>query len=588
MDRYSCVEDPKEETTLLGLHREKTAVLHSDPHNPLRHLDRGLVHEELGFSDLAAADAYRALALFETVIDPEFSEYHAKARDVSLLTDDKLVQDRAKIEDGDGEEEGSFIPTSMADYEENIGHVYRLLVRSLVKCGCMKDAYEFCIQGVDLPDGRLKEDEALKEQLRKIKESAVCTKRRATQDETVDPDVPGFEPGLLQSQGFAQRVLYPWNNHEPERKSPETLELLNKMLSEVSTKCEVRAVELPALHSPVVDGQDSKQGKCSQKQESEQEISIQLGLFAKEDIAPGETILRESSFLTATNRLHDDFCDACNGPLPDLSSESSAVACEDCDDVIFCSSTCADAAQDIYHGAICGHDGLVSIGKSTSDPKDKADYLYFLLLVRAIAMAATQQINPLDLPEVKYIWGDFHPWSAEICQTPSSSLPAGSTLPFSFQLNILQPMRLLEEMEIDPFSFLHLYDTWILNSLYAKFRGTASGRLSTWDGGPEVCAVHPLWCLANHSCDPNVRWEWGGEITFVAREDERRVKWKPVDGDSEEVKTSSSGGIREGEEILNHYCDIGLGVKDRREWAMGALGGACLCERCVFEAGEKS
>jgi hypothetical protein len=27
-----------------------------------------------------------------------------------------------------------------------------------------------------------------------------------------------------------------------------------------------------------------------------------------------------------------------------------------------------------------------------------------------------------------------------------------------------------------------------VNSLYAKFQG----RLSTWDGGPEVCAVHPL------------------------------------------------------------------------------------------------
>ncbi|KAK2765407.1 hypothetical protein FQN54_008253 [Arachnomyces sp. PD_36] len=587
------MEDRKRETTL-ALRQEKTAHLFSDPHNPLRHLERGLVHEELGFFDLASADAYRALYLFETVIDPDSSEYHAKARKDSVLTGEfDQAQQACDDDDDEDGEEGNFTPTSRADYDESIGSVYRLLVRSLVKCGCMKDAYEFCIQGLDLPDELLKEDDGLKEQLRIIKQS-VATKQKATGIEVsglVDSDAPdAFDPSLLASQGFAKRVLYPWNTHEPERKSPETLELLNKMLSEVSSKCEVRAVALPALHNPLIDEQDRKMGKCSQNEESEPEVSIQLGLFAKEDIAPGEIILRESSFLTATNRLHDDFCDACNGPLPDLSSENAAVACEDCDDIIFCSSSCADVAQDIYHGAVCGQDGLASIGKSTSDPKDKADYLYLLLLGRAIAMAATQQIHPLELSEVKYIWGDFHPWDdLQALTNDPSSYPAGSTLPFSFQLNILQPMRMLEEMEIDPFSSLQLYDTWILNTLYAKFRGTASGRLSTWDGGPEVCAVHPLWCLANHSCDPNVRWEWGGEITFVAREDERRVKWKSGgDGDGGELESSGKGGIRKDEEILNHYCDVGLGVKDRREWAMGALGGACLCERCVFEAGEKS
>lgn len=580
------MEDRKRETTL-GLRQEKTALLHSDAHNPLRHLERGWIHEELDLPDLAAADAYRALSLFETVIDPDSSEYHAKARNISVLTDELDQEDSSEQWCDNDEDGGNFTLTSRADYDENIGHVYRLLVRSLVKCGCLKDAYEFCIQGMALPDDHLKDDEGLKEQLHTIKQSV--TGKQAAQ--LVDPDAPDFEPSLLNSQGFARRILYPWNTHEPERKSPETLELLNKMLSEVSSKCEVRAVTLPALHSPLVDEQDKKMGKCSQKEEeSEPEVSIQLGLFAKEDIAPGEIILRESSFLTATNRLHDDFCDACNGPLPDLSSESSAVACEDCDDIIFCSSSCADAAQDIYHGAVCGQDGLASIGKSTPDPKEKADYLYLLLLGRAIAMAATQQIHPLDLPEVKYIWGDFYPWEDleddDHHNNPSpATFPPGSTLPFSFQLNILQPMRMLEEMEIDPFSSLPLYDTWILNTLYAKFRGTASGRLSTWDGGPEVCAVHPLWCLANHSCDPNVRWEWGGEITFVAREKERKVRWKTSDG---ELGPSCEGGIKKDEEILNHYCDVGLGVKDRREWAMGALGGACLCERCLFEAGEES
>ena len=44
--------------------------------------------------------------------------------------------------------------------------------------------------------------------------------------------------------------------------------------------------------------------------------------------------------------------------------------------------------------------------------------------------------------------------------------------------------------------------------------------------------------------------------------------------------------MRKDEEILNHYCDIGIDVRDRREWAVGALGGLCRCARCQWEAAE--
>jgi len=47
------------------------------------------------------------------------------------------------------------------------------------------------------------------------------------------------------------------------------------------------------------------------------------------------------------------------------------------------------------------------------------------------------------------------------------------------------------------------------------------------------------------------------------------------------------GGIKRGEEILNHYCDIDLKVQDRREWAQGSLGGWCMCDRCRKEAAEE-
>ncbi|EQL30711.1 hypothetical protein BDFG_06859 [Blastomyces dermatitidis ATCC 26199] len=615
--------------TLLMQREDATALLYVDPHNPMRHLQRGIIHSKLGYPDLAAADAYRALALFEAVIDPDSSEYRARKKvgmdAMELMGSSGLVDGVAAIsirggsdhggpensdddadddghmeEDEDGDEEEGFESISQDEYRENIRHVYILLVQSLVQCGCMRDAYNFCVQAMDLPDSELKSSlSVFEEQLSIIKRSFVDRQRSRQQKEgrggSADNQDQGTDEGLLarlqpadlDAQGYARRVLYPWNTHEPDRSAPETLQLLNERLKKIAPKCEVRAVALPALYHNTVGGDPS-----SKQEEQEEETSIQLGLVATEDIAPGETFLHESSLLTATNRLHDSLCDACNGPIPYLSAANSSVACGDCEDTIFCSQECHDLAQEVYHAAECGQEGLESIGKDIQDPKDKADYLYLLLLGRAIAMAATQGIHPLDLPEVKYIWGDFHPLddgmlpptavSASSNNNNTANLqPPSATLPFSFHLSILQPTRILEEMGLDPFATLPTYDTWVLNTLYAKFRGTASGRLSTWDGGPEVSAVHPLWCLANHSCDPNVRWEWGGEITFTVRREDERFKWGGrKGGDAGDEKWT---GIKRGEEILNHYCDVGLGVKERREWAMGALGGACRCERCLWE-----
>jgi hypothetical protein len=541
-----------------------TTKLYADPHNPHIHLERGLIYEKLGFPDLAAADAYRALSLLESVIDPDGFEFHAKKK---IDPSAPAPEETDKSDDEDEDEDT--IPVTEEEYDALIDQVYVLLVRSLVRCGCYRDAFEFGVRGL----GLLREKKSaaasvitLTEQMDRIKQ--IYQSRTGS-----DTDLESIDPSVLPAQGFAHRVLYPWNEHEPDRRAPETLNLLNDRLAVIAPKCEVRAVALPVLHDT--------------KDVSSMEVSVQLGLFAKEDIAPDEIILRESSLLTATNRLHDDLCDACNAPLPELSAAEPPVACEGgCADTIFCSQACHDTAQNVYHGAICGlEDGLESIGKDIPDPKDKADYLYLLLLGRALAMSATQDKHALEMPEVKYIWGDFHDFDINTIAAEKESTPKSdgtATLPFSFQLNILQPTRFLEEMEIDPYANLHRYDTWILNTLYAKFRGTASGRLSTWDGGPELCAVHPLWCLANHSCDPNVCWEWGGEITFRARRDDETAVWSR----GSEIKELKPGGIAKDSEIWNHYCDIGLPVQKRREWASGALGGTCLCERCVWEAGE--
>lgn len=199
----------------------------------------------------------------------------------------------------------------------------------------------------------------------------------------------------------------------------------------------------------------------------------QLGVFAKEDIPPGEAVLQEKSLLTAVARLRESFCDACSIPLPALGDNTEEIrACEDCDDTYFCSEECQDLAQ-TYHPSICG----LSIDEKIP-LSEAADFLYTLLLVRALALAETQDLHPLELKEVRYIWGDYHDididraWRLDSqgnLVDPFGCIP--QTLPFSFKSNILTPLNILEKMDINIFEQSHRYDTWIFNTLYGKFRG---------------------------------------------------------------------------------------------------------------------
>lgn len=458
---------------------------------------------------------------------------------------------------------------------------YGVLVQCLHVCGCERSAYRYCQLGLEL----IPDDKALLATSNVIAAavdqhfSKTRGKRQPGEDKIGPEDWP--------DEGMVRRERYPWSMHEPDRCSKETVDFLNAELAKVAPKLQVRVTELPNLSTEPRAAPTIKQ----------------LGIFAKEDIAPGTVVLEETSLLTANNRLQDALCDACSADLPDLatiiSGSTTVVSCPDCQ-TVFCSQRCADLATTTYHPALCDQD-VETIAKDVP-PAEAANALYLLLLLRSIAMSETQSRHPLDLDAVKYIWGDYHTvpldlaWRSHSRTSPNSTMDAfPRTLPFSFQHNVVLPFHMLTKMDVNIFTEHARYDVWVFNTLYAKFRGTASARLSGLGGrpvrGPEVSAVHPMWCLANHSCDPNVSWEWGGSIRFWTRE--QRVEWVRIEGGGEKRRVGEQGvanrtwsGLKKGEEVLNHYCDVELGVQARREWAAGSLGGACQCSRCVWESGE--
>ncbi|KUJ20979.1 uncharacterized protein LY89DRAFT_421529 [Mollisia scopiformis] len=552
-DSYS--ED--EALLLLDKRHSVTESLFRLPYDLIAHLERAAVHSELGYPDLAASDSYRALLLCDECANAGF-EYHEQALETLQIRSRDGVPDVLhrpgtilNHDDLTGGVEALNIDPAADEQQRllQIAHLasircYRSLAISLLLCGCLKSAFEFCTRGLAAaPD-----DEELLQAKEYIEKMA---RGRLKVDNIV-------EINDLPDQGLVRREIYPWNDHEPNRFSPDTLNFLNGQLRDVAPKCEVRVTELPTLLESASLTDDYGIIPTNK----------QLGLFAKEDIAPGETVLFEHSLLAANNRLKETLCDACSTELPPLGDNSPVVGCPECDDIMFCNEECLSRAQEEYHPAVCDKE-IETVAKDV-DPREKTSALYLHLLARALAMSVTQEVHPLELKEVKYIWGDFLPSRANaVPHSLNAPPPPIWTLPFSFQYNIAGPLHVLEKMDIDIYATLADYDLWVLNTLYSKFRGTASARVNSRTGHPEVAAVHPLWCLANHDCDPNTQWEWGGRMKLWCRE--KRIGGRP-------------GGIKAGEEVLNHYCDIELKVYDRREWAKGSLGGWCMCDRCRTEA----
>lgn len=513
VDPFADEDELHSITALLAARTALSERLELSPYDLVAYLQRSRVHTLLGYPDLAAGDAYKALLLSDEA-SSEGSEFHEQALEaLEVYTRvPKVIADAEALPAG--------------DELHHLGSVqaYTLLARALIETGCLKSAVTYVKRGLDTSPNNA-ELLAARESL----EAAVKSRLGRIPDDLFSPDCP------LPDTALVRREVYPWNEHEPDRFAPESLAELNAKLKTMAPKCAVQVATLPVL----VDGAAVEGATCQQ-----------LGVFATEDIAPGEKVLEEYSLLTASNRMKDSVCDACSTQLP--RDPEGVVNCDECYDTVFCSEFCANTAQERYHPAVCGT-GTDEIGKDP-EPSEADESLHLLLLARVLAIAEHGEVHPLDVPEVKYIWGDF------------STVPA---LPWSFKYNLETPLHILESMDVDFFAN-HQYDTWVLNTLYAKFRGTASARKNPLDGKPDVAAVHPYWCLANHDCDPNVSWDWAGRIVLTARPE----------------RIALDAGLKKGEEVLNHYCDIRLPVQERREWAKGPLGGDCQCDRCRREAGE--
>ncbi|KPI43483.1 uncharacterized protein AB675_6915 [Cyphellophora attinorum] len=428
------------------------------------------------------------------------------------------------------------------------------------------------------------------------------------------------------SMGACRREVYPWNDFEGDRMSDEALAEINGQLNFASEgMIEARKSLLPDLTAAAAAAANpgncdpapgaaalSKADRILEPTSTSNNYittTAQLGLFAVKDLPPGTTVLTERSPLTAIRPHGASLCDACAGDLNSDNTKTSAESCPGCD-IPFCSPECLSIAES-YHkpnlddastddgyppasspfcsGSHSETTDAANLGRAESSTTPEWD-LYFLLIIRALQMAETQDRHPLELFECKYLWGDFNedhaPKHLDTSDSPPTRGPAlRKTLPYSLTHHTSLPLQWFELLMLSrpdsftPYSrkWLQCYDWWVIQTLYAKFRGVADAKLSTWSGEPETASVYPLWCLANHSCEPGVTWEGGGVRRL-------RVREEKVVAAGDEATDAQWIGVKKDEEVWNHYTDVReKDYRVRRSRLREVLGGDCCCSRCLRE-----
>ncbi|KAL9023270.1 MAG: hypothetical protein Q9196_007305, partial [Gyalolechia fulgens] len=237
-----------------------TTKLSEHPYSFVTYSERAQCHEELGYPDLAIGDAYRMLLLIDEISDVS-GEYHEEASDA-------LREDFGDGDSTDEEDDNPFI--SVIDKHRLL--CFASLSRLLLECGCLRSAYDFAERGL-----RAAPRDATFLSLRSHllnAYNAILLENDRDRNELLTR----MDPRRFPEQGYARRELYPWNNHEPDRFSEDTLCVLNQAIKRVAPKSEIRAVSLPLLEQQPPEDPSKPSATIEQ-----------LGIFATEDIAPQET-----------------------------------------------------------------------------------------------------------------------------------------------------------------------------------------------------------------------------------------------------------------------------------------------------------
>ena len=239
---------------LFELRQRTTDQPYSIPHR----LKLAKAYQNLGYPDLGAGDAYKALVLIDEV--REEGEYHEEAVEAAVndFEDSSGYQhdlccgqndcDTTQIDSNPSDEakaiewaKNCWSKAAYVSYEfawvDLTRLRYNILVPCLLECDCLRSAFDYNARSLHA----FPQSDAFKahQQTLLSKLHLYYTSRGETFEEVAVQDYP--------DKGLVRRELYPWNEYEPNRFAPEVLQVLNDELESIAPRLMVKVAELPLL-----------------------------------------------------------------------------------------------------------------------------------------------------------------------------------------------------------------------------------------------------------------------------------------------------------------------------------------------------
>lgn len=295
---------------------------------------------------------------------------------------------------------------------------------------------------------------------------------------------------------------YPWLDRRHRARDDELLNEINGEIDDMGSRLSLRHTMIEVRRCTFhPDGDINGEHAC-------------FGVFAKADIRRNTTIVSDQTTLFG-----------CTGVGIDDSTMNLHGA-EGCDIP--------------HHPNLPGEEGALNLrwvrertGVNAPD---------HLLLCRALLKSVQDDVeSPFDLPIIARLTPSYHR------QEPRS---------FQVDTDLEIPTEALQKFGVDIFAD-HRYDTWVLFTLSARLRNNC------WSN-PINAAISPIFCMFNHSCEPNVKWAPSRNHCIMEMHADRDI----VAGEQLFIEYDAYHSIeplKARRERLNKWID------------------QCMCPRCVRE-----
>lgn len=365
--------------------------------------------------------------------------------------------------------------------------------------------------------------------------------------------------GTTLSNGGFYPVSYPWMTDDLLIRDDDFLTKVQGEFRGASTNCTVMRSTIRDVH-------------FENGVELESEFDV-LGVFASRDIKEGETTLVDKTIACVLNTAAR--CPTCCGPMP---KDEGNLSRNSCCNKSYCSQVCSDTALKEFHRVECGReDNLESYHTEACNATETTDFaLEHILFQRIIANAIADNAS--------------HPLKTSFLQRLTPSYSTEHLAILNWKDHIVAPTNIVMALGIDVFKNQD-YDTWVLQTIRHRLQNNKHGVIfSNPNSSPpktiqqlaprrkEIIgsSLSPLYSMHNHSCDPNVTWEFMNGEGYDGNAD--------VDGRCSTIRMFANRDIKQGEEMtITYILPLNIGRGERNEKLLTWLGGECRCERCLVE-----